>query len=229
MTGAEGAFLSTILPALISAGGAAISTFGLPEGTVVEGFGGETIKSAFTDVTQAVQDELANTRALRDRPISIPTVPGFEGISGDLRVAGLPSGTVGLFPNVEQVAGAPITFGAVPGIPDAAGATGDGGNGTGGTGGGGGGPEGGEGSAGGGPGRTGGPGGGPIGRTDPGEVSPLPPPLSLSVNQPFGGAEGSGLVFGNDQDQQSALDQIAMTIKKLTAFKSGVGAQAGVR
>ena len=194
MTGVE----PMIIASLIGAGGAAISTFGLPEGTDVEGFGRESLVGVFNDVNEAVRAELANARALRDQPISIPTVPGFAGISGDLRVAGLPSGTVGLFPNVEEVAGAPITFGAVPGIP-------------------------GEGGEAGPPPPP--PGGRPPGNGDGNGNGGGPGPLPAAAATPFGGAEEFGLVFGTQQDRQSALDQIAMTIKKLTEFQSQVGAK----
>lgn len=171
-------------------------------------------QSSLTRAQGEIAQELQRARGVRGAPINIPTLPGQEGIAGPAQIAGLPSGTVGLFPQTEAVATTPLSFNVPsPGV-------GGGGNGNGN----------------GDPivGDPEGPGGTETRREDQtqseresereltgGEDEEDDTQAGRGRNTVENRAEG--FVFASEQERQEALGQIAAITRQLLNFRSRVG------
>lgn len=222
----------------IGAAGSAIGAVGAG-GQELQSFGRGDIENVLGQSRNLITEEINRARAVRDSPITIPTLPGLQGISGPSSVAGLPSGTIGIFPQVEASALTPMSFNP-PGQGIASSSVGSPARPPQGTreerqegrpprertdpdtgddsrrgdrprppGGGGGGPGGGI----------------PFeifddilpGGDDDEEVIDAPPA------RPFGQeATAQGFVFADEQEQKQALNDIALTLDQLMKFKSRI-------
>lgn len=121
MTGGEGVFLSTILPALIGFGGSALQAAAAGGGADIEGFPESMVLGAIQEAQNAIRQQLGVSRQLQEAPIEIPGTD-ISGIVGPAQIAGLPTGTIGIFPGVEDVVG-PRSFPGLPGGVTIPGAT----------------------------------------------------------------------------------------------------------
>ncbi|KKK55285.1 hypothetical protein LCGC14_3076100, partial [marine sediment metagenome] len=81
-------FTTMVVPALISAGGAAISAAALPEGQQLRGFSRGSILAAFNEAQQAAQSQLGAAQEFAGRDITIPGA-NVSGIVGDINIEGL--------------------------------------------------------------------------------------------------------------------------------------------
>jgi len=73
-----------------------ITALMVPEGTVIQGFPEEDVTGAFTNVGREIVAELNAARAQRDQPIDTPGALDVGAFVGDMQVAGLPTGTIGI-------------------------------------------------------------------------------------------------------------------------------------